>query len=66
MNIQEVKRLEREEKEKKVLSMDPETRYKELDDIIRQVTSVHMKNTLHTPEFFDKLPYLEDQYVVSY
>ena len=39
---------------------------KKLEDIIKHITSVHLQQTPHTPEFFEKLPGKEKEFLVSF
>lgn len=40
-------------------------RERELEKIIRHITTIHMQQTPHTPEFFKKLPEKEKEFLVS-
>ena len=66
-DIEEVKRLELQAKMKKEgkMMLTPEEREKELDRIIRHITTVHLQQTPHTPDFFEKLPEREAEFLVS-
>ena len=37
----------------------------ELEKIISHITQVHKQQTLHTPEFFEKLPEKEREFLVN-
>jgi len=64
-DIEEVKKLELQAKMKeegKIL-LTPEDRERELEKIISHITSVHLQQTPHTPEFFEKLPEREAKFL---
>lgn len=68
-DIQEVKRLQQQQKllsegKLPLMCYDPLSPSK-LEKIIQQITQVHVQQTPHTPEFFEKLPEKEKEFLVS-
>ena len=65
-DIEEVKRLQLQEQMKRdgMRVLTPEDRVNDLEKIIRHITTVHQQQTPHTPEFFEKLPQKEKEFLV--
>lgn len=63
-DIEEVKRLQLVEKMKADGQTVIETQEEELEKIIEHITTVHKQQTPHTPEFFEKLPEKEKEFMV--
>jgi len=66
-DIQEVKRLQQQQKllsegKLPLICYDPLSPSK-LEKIIQQITQVHVQQTPHTPEFFEKLPEKEKEFL---
>ena len=64
-NIQKIKRIQQEEREAKLRVLDPHLHQRELKELVRQVGAADKMHNRHTPEFFEKVPYLEAVYLVS-
>ncbi len=65
-NIERVKLLEREERARRLRSLDPQRRQGELQRLAQRVTAADRAHNLLTPEFFDKVPLLEALYMVRH
>lgn len=66
-DIEEVKRLQQQQRmqlDGTLVQPMVENREQELERIIRQITAVHLQQTPHTPEFFEKLPEREREFLV--
>ena len=64
-NIQKVKMIEREERQQRLRMIDPHAYQRELQQLVQQVMASDRAHNHLTPEFFDKVPYLEAVYMVS-
>ena len=66
-DIEEVKRLQRREavQNTKRGIQSPEDREAELEKIIKHITAAHLQQTPHSPDFFQKLPQREAEYLVG-
>ena len=60
-----MKRLQKREKMKAEGQIVVETLDEELEKIIKHITSIHQQQTPHTPEFFEKLPEKEKEFLAS-
>ncbi|ELU17328.1 hypothetical protein CAPTEDRAFT_219555 [Capitella teleta] len=65
-DIEEVKRLQHRQRllrDGKLPVLPSNDRERELEKIIRHITTIHMQQTPHTPEFFKKLPEKEKEFL---